>query len=127
MEITLSEKESEEFFYNSLCNAVGTGYINGHGIRLECKQKDYDLAKAKLHNPCYEDVLMQILRDGAELTIIDESGDVDMTSSITMKDVHEKVAKTPIRHLSDMINENDDAETADAIIQTVFFGEIVFG
>jgi hypothetical protein len=47
--------------------------------------------------------------------------------AITLKDVHTKVAKTPLRHLMDAINENDDGDTADCIIQTVFYGEVIFG
>jgi len=41
--------------------------------------------------------------------------------------VRERVEKTPMRHLMNMINENDDAETADVIIQQVFLNEIVYG
>jgi hypothetical protein len=29
--------------------------------------------------------------------------------------------------LMDAVNENDDADTADAILQTVFYGEVIFG
>ena len=44
-----------------------------------------------------------------------------------LNDVHERVALTPIRHLMDAINEDDDAITADCILQSVFFKEVVFG
>jgi hypothetical protein len=127
MKVILTEEESLEFFYNALCNAVGTGYILNHGIELIYDVTEYKTAKSKLTSPCFEDVLIQILKDGGTLTMEDVEGDGDMTKSITIKDVYEKVQLTPFEHLSNMINENDDAETADVILQTVFYGEVIFG
>lgn len=127
MKIVLTPQESEEYFYNALCNAEGTGYMNSYGIKMTFFNADYLAAKNKLQSPCYEDVLMQMLRDGKELTYQDIEGEGDMTHSITLQDVHDRVQLTPIKHLTDMIEENDDAETADVILQTVFFKEIVFG
>ena len=125
MEITLSTQESEEYFYNALCN--GLGYMGGYGLSIDYNAKDYKAAKEKLTNPCYEDVFMQMLRDGGTLTLVDIECDGEYTRSITIKDIHERVQKTDIKHLMDMIKENDDAITADVIIQTVFFNEVIFG
>ena len=133
MEIMLTPQESEEYFYNALCN--GLGYVSSYGISLDYSDEDYADAKKKLgverpdFFPCFEDVLMEMLRMGYSLIMVDDEGDGDEenNSTITLKDVHEKVSKAPVRHLMDMINENDDAETADVIIQQVFFNEIVFG
>lgn len=132
MEIKLTPQESEEYFYNALCN--GLGYTtSGYGLSLDYSDKDYADAVTKLRNDntkslaCFEDVLMEMLRMGKTLTMVDEETDEDNTFTITLKEVHERVSNTPTRHLMDMINENDDADTADVIIQTVFFNEIVFG
>jgi hypothetical protein len=131
MEIKLTPQESEEYFYNALCN--GLGYMSGYGLSLDFSDDDYREAKTKLgrESPgiflAFEDVLMEMLRMGKTLTMVDEEGDEDNNSTITIKEVHERVSNTPVRHLMDMINENDDAETADVIIQQVFFNEIVFG
>lgn len=130
MEITLSPKESEEYFYNALCN--GTGQLADSGLQLDAtSDDDYQKAKAYLktsnQNACIEDVWMEVLHMGKTLTITDHEGDGEYTRSITLKEVHDRVQKTPIRHLQDMINENDDATTADVILQTVFFEEIIFG
>lgn len=67
-----------------------------------------------------------MLRDGGSLTMVYEQ-DEDNKHTITLSDVHERVAKTQINHLTDMIEGNDDAVTADVIIQTVFFTEIIYG
>jgi hypothetical protein len=125
MKIILTPEESETYFYNALCN--GLGYVCGYGLDLDYSKQEYIQAKEKLEAPCYEDVLMQILKDGGTLTMIDVEGEDEMTRDITIKDIHERVQNTPLHHLTDMIEENDDAITADVILQTVFYNEIVFG
>jgi hypothetical protein len=125
MTINLTQTESEEYFNNSLCNALG--YMSGYGLQLEYNDTDYKAAKAKLRNPCFEDVLMQILKDGKSLTLVDVECEGEYTRSITLKEVHERVQKTPLDHLQDMIDETDDATTADVILQTVFYEDIIFG
>ena len=125
MQIQLTPQESETMFHNALCN--GLGYMNGYGLEFDYCDKQYSAAKTKLQSPCCEDVLMQILRDGGSLTFVDVECDGEYTRSVSLADVHDRVQKTPLRFLTDMINEEDDAETADAVLQTVFFEEIIFG
>jgi len=86
-----------------------------------------DLQREGKTDICYEDVLMQMLKNGYKLTMVDVENEGDLTTSITLQDVHDKVQNTQLNHLHDMINGNDDAITADVILQTVFFDEIVFG
>jgi hypothetical protein len=123
MKITLTTAEKEEYFYNAMCN--GLDYVLGcYDLSMTYNTDEYKATKATLDAPCYEDVLMQMLRMGYTLTIDDcDNGD---THSITMKEVHERVENAPIHHLMDMHNENDDADTADAILQSVFFNDIIF-
>jgi hypothetical protein len=132
MKIILTPQESENYFFNALCN--GLGYVQQYGLDLQYDEKDYKQAKLCLEslNPnetiCYEDVLMQILRDGGKLNLKDEENQIENEDNyITLEDVHERVANTQFNHLLDMINENDDADTADVILQQVFLGEIIFG
>lgn len=134
MEIKLSKEESEKYFHNALCNHFG---VSGYGLEFSYDKKDRakaiksleaKRAKDKIKDTvCREDVWMEILRTGGKLKVIDHECDGEYTRSITLKDVHERVQKTQLRSLMDMINENDDADTADAIFQTVFFEEIIFG
>ena len=131
MKIELTSDESEMYFYNSLCNALG--YVESYGIELIYIKEEFIAAKIKLQidKPgeaiCYEDVLMEILRQGGTLKMVDNEDEDELLSSITLAEVHTRVSNTPIKHLMDAINENDDADTADVIIQTVFFNEIVYG
>lgn len=130
MKIILEKQEAESMFYNSLCN--GLNELSYYGLQLSFFDADYVKAAKKLKETatdtvCYEDVLMQILRDGKKLSVIDHENGGDYSVSIDLNDVHERVALTPIRHLMDAINEDDDAVTADCILQSVFFKEVVFG
>ena len=131
MKIVLTPQESEEIFYNSLCNAVGTGWMSGYGLELTCAKAQYNAAKDNFikesnSDPCYEDVLLQVLKDGGTLTFIDHESDGEKTH-ITLKEVHERVSEVPARNLINIDTENDDAIDADVVIQTVFFGEVVYG
>lgn len=124
MTIQLTPQESETHFHNALCN--GLGQVRAYGLELEYDDNHYKEARTKLDSPCFEDVLMQILKDGHSLTLVDEEGDEE-DAIVTLKDVHERVSKTPIRHLVNAIEEEDDAETADVILQTVFLNDVVYG
>lgn len=131
MKIILEPQESETMFHTALCN--GLSYISSYGITLEADKQDYKAASQKLKSEkpnkmiCYEDVLLEVLRMGKTLTMLDEEGEGENDSTISLSDVHERVSQTPIKFLTDMITENDDAETADVIIQTVFYKDIIFG
>ena len=130
MEIKLTHTESESYFYNALCN--GLSYISDYNLELTYDEKSYNDAKNRLKEKspdtglCYEDILMEILRGGGVLTLEDREGNED-SASITLQEVHDRVALTQLNHLMNMINEEDDAETADVILQTVFLQDIVYG
>ena len=125
MKISLTPIESEDYFFNALCN--GLHELGQYGIELDYIEDEYKLSRASLgpNAPCFEDVLMQMLRDGYKLAFTDT--EAEETMFITINDVHAKVQTTDSRHLLDMINEQDDAVTADVILQTVIYGEVIFG
>ena len=130
IEIKISKEKSEEFFYNALCN--GLGYFSSYGMSIDLNTKNYKKAKQTLaangnNAPCYEDVMMQMLRNGDTLDFIDEECEGEYSRNVTLEQVHENVSLTPMRHLINMVNENDDAETADVIIQSVLYKDIIFG
>lgn len=131
MKITFTKTESEEIFFTALCN--GLGYFSGNGLRLEYKDEEYAAAKEQLQELrpsemiTFEEVLMQMLRRGDSLLIEDLECDGEYSRAITMNDVYEKMSLVPTSHLMDMINQQDDATTADVVLQTICFGEVVFG
>ena len=117
------DTQSEEMFFNALCN--GLGYIADYGLYLQ-KDSQYKKAKEGLENPCYEDVLMAILKSGGTLVMLDEE-DEDARYEISLKDVHERIPNAPQWAISQMLNGEDDATTADVILQIAFLNEVVFG
>jgi hypothetical protein len=127
MKIQLTEEESEKIFHNSLCNGH---QIAHYGLQMDYSEKEYEKAKKRLQkkgeDTCLEDVWLEILRGGGTLTLIDEENGMD-PSVITIEDVHERVQESPVRHLLDAINEQDDGDTADVILQSVFYQDVVFG
>jgi hypothetical protein len=129
MNINLTHEESEAHFYNAICN--GLGELKYYDLDLDYDAKEYKAAKQQLSNKqpdtqaCWEDVLMEMLRSGNTLWIVDEND--SERHPITLDLVHERVQQTPTRHLMNAINENDDATTADCIIQTVIYGEVIYG
>ena len=128
MTIQLTQKESENYFHSALCN--GLNYFRGYDLSLSYSGTDYKKAKdvlsKKIETVCFEDVLLQILIDGGSLDVIDED-EGSYSSSITLKDVHDRVSKAEARFLIQMDQGDDDADTADCILQTVFFGKVIFG
>jgi len=126
MKIILTQEESENIFFNALCNGRGLHSF----LFIEVNEEEYQLGKKHFQDKnqlcSLEDVWMQILRNGGTLTLVDTE-DGESPCTITLKDVHDKVQNTDIKHLMDAINENDDAITADVVLQTVFYGEVIFG
>lgn len=131
MKIVLTLQESEEIFHAALCNAESTGYMAGYGLQLRWHENSYKEAKERLkergEDACHEDILLEILRGGGHLTYFDAEEWVAMSWSINLQDVHDKVSNAPARNLLNFAEEQDDAEDADVILQTVFMGEVVFG
>ena len=129
MNINLTHEESEAHFYNAICN--GLGELKYYDLDLDYDAKEYKAAKQQFNNKqpdtqaCWEDVLMEMLRSGNTLWIVDEND--NERHPITLDLVHERVQQTPVNHLMNAINENDDATTADCIIQTVVYGDVIYG
>jgi hypothetical protein len=69
---------------------------------------------------------MEMLRIGGKLTLIDHECEGEYTSSITLEDVHERVGMAPAQDVLTMVKEEGDAGTADIILQTVFYKDIIF-
>ena len=135
MEILLNEKELKEVLHNALCN--GLGWIRGYGLSVNISKEDYAKAKDSLKEEdfnvgsvnigiCIEDVLMKHLEDGNELKFYDSEQEehVGFTLEQARKNLKDEYVT---KHIMDMLNENDDAITADCILQTALYGEVIFG
>ena len=129
MQITLTAQELESIFHTALCD--GLYLMSDYSIEIQYSDDDYVAAKTTLleANPgtqiCFEDILMQILKSGGNLTAVDMEG--SDTYTINLVDVHENIPTAPYENLLNIMNEEYDCFDADVILQTVFFGEVTFG
>lgn len=126
----LTTEQKKEFFYNALCN--GLNWIQGYGLFLEADEEQLKSAKSnwmKGHpneEVCYEDVLMQILEDGGSLTLVDNEGDED-PATIDLGTMLDRMDNLPDHRVGELLTGNDDAETADVVLQTVFLNQVIYG
>ena len=127
MKIQLEKQEALDIFHTSLCNVYGTGYFNGYGLEFIWDEDDYKKAKAKLQSPCFEDVILQIIKDGGTLGVLDHECDGEYNAHINEAIILDRMDQVPTQRLLNIINEEDDAEDADVVLQTLFYGEVIFG
>lgn len=83
------------------------------------------LLKQKSKYVCYEDILLQVLKSGGSLIAKDCEGDED-PCEIVLVDVLTNIELVPIKTLMEFANEQDDADSADIVLQYCFFGEIIY-
>ena len=127
MKIKLESSEVQELIFNALCN--GLGYISSYGLSVQMLKEEYNLAKKSvgfLTTICYEDVLMAHLRGGNNLTFYDS--EQEKVVGFNLLTAHKNLEKPScVSAVLDMINEDDDAVTADVILQHCLYGEVIFG
>ena len=127
MKIKLESSEVELFIHNALCN--GLSYISSYGLSVQMLKEEYNLAKKSvgfLTTICYEDVLMAHLRGGNNLTFYDS--EQEKVVGFNLLTAHKNLEKPScVSAVLDMINEDDDAVTADVILQHCIYGEVIFG
>lgn len=84
--------------------------------------------EARSKHDCREDIWEHILLGGGSITIIDPED--EKTYEVDLK-AFEKGFKLFMlnepRHYGDLMNECGDFYTADALLQTIVFGEVVYG
>ena len=131
MKIYLEKEECEDVFLDALCN--GLSYVRGYGLELFLDDEQYDKAKQTLKTVtpaegivCYEDVLMEVLRQGGSLTLRDLEG-AEPDATITLDEVHNRMSLVPASTLVTILEESGDACDADVVLQTVFLKEVIYG
>jgi hypothetical protein len=128
MKIQLTKQEAEKYFLNALCN--GLSYFESYGIELLINEDEYKKASATAKDEdggkaCYEDILLEMLRNGS--TLLAEDSYMGKTHKLTLKKMYKQMDKVPVNRLMEMINQRDDADTADIILQVCFIGEHTYG
>ena len=128
MKVILTPEEAEQYFFDAMCN--GLSIMRDYGLVMHCSESQYQKARSVLKdtNPndviCMEDVYMQMIRMGFKLIFVDTTDSLHY--EVGLQEIHERMCNVPIHHLADMHMGQDDADTADAILQTIIIGEIIF-
>lgn len=128
MDFKLNKAEAEEVFFNCLCD--NDLYI--HDLEIVSNSKAYNDARdnwIKLNDrqfPTIEDVWMQILRDGGKLGLKDWGGSEEL-AKVTLEELQERISKAPLENVTHVLEGNYDATDTDIILQTIFYGEVIFG
>lgn len=128
MKIQLTSDEQEKFYSSILCN--GLQLLNGCGLALQFNDNEYETAKTQLEeNQCYEDVLLQMLKNGNILKIVDVEGNGEYTKKIEyITDFTIIEGKERFLHFfSEIMNEQDDAWDNFNAMQYILYGDLIFG
>ena len=128
--IKLTEGFKKEILFNSLCN--GLGQLQCYGLELIFNDEDYTEAKKSYYKrnnqnsvACYEDILLEILTMGKHLSFLDN--ETDEVFHLSFELALSNLDKLEVERVIQLIDETDDGETADVVLQTCLFGEIIFG
>lgn len=133
--IIFEKEKALEILHSILCNGALECFSN-YGFYLTYDKKEYQEAKVKLekdiilhlgNSVCYEDVLIQIVRNGGELEFEDNEGEGDNTKKLNVGVLLEGLSSASLENVFCIINGEDDAITGETVLQEILFGEILFG
>lgn len=117
MKIILTEEESLKCLFDALCDGLHI-LTNDCNLDLKYNKEEYKSSLSKLKKPYFEEVLIQMLKDGYKLTLDNHS--------IEIKDVYKRISNAPANHILKVLEERGDAINAEVILQYVFFNEEIY-
>lgn len=132
--ITATMPQRLNAVHHCLCNS-GLTFFGGYGLSVDWPDGDYQVAAEKLqtafdfgaNNVCHEDVLIQIIKDGNRIVIRDDEDNGAIVGNLSLVTIHGNWDAIRQSDLLELYHEQDDADTADCILQTLCFGSIVYG
>lgn len=128
MEITIITTQEEKFqiIHTALCN--GLGYMQGYDLEFDI-DGDEEQARKNLKEKgvdiCVEDLMIEVIKLGGSLQVKDYND--DEIHHLNLESIKDNFDNIDSKHILDMNNENDDAITADCILQTLIYGDVIFG
>jgi len=128
--IKFTDDFKKEIIYNSLCN--GLGQLQCYGLELLWNDEDYTEAKKsyykridKISGACYEDILMELIT--MEKKVVFEDTETEEFFDFKLSNALMNLDNLPMWAIIQILEENDDAVTADVVLQYCLFNEIIFG
>ncbi len=117
----LSNEEKREILLSALCNS---GHFAYGDMYVESDQDEFGREHCKTN--IIEEIWMAVLENGRQLTIVDniEAGE---EHSFDLVKAYSQMDKLPKGIVADYLAGNDDADSADYVIETILFGEKIYG
>jgi hypothetical protein len=140
MEITVkaTTEEKLDLVFTALCSQLP--FFRLYGYELKVKGDEYDVAHKALTDGsrhtgklttaiCEEHVWVQMLRMGYGLKFQgdEKQGGEAKTATLTLKLIERNWKKVPAKIIMEFIAENDDAHTADSLIQYLLLSDEIYG
>lgn len=126
MKIKATLEEKLDIVHTALCN--GLGWMKAYDLEFEIdgdkEQADKNLEE-KGKYVCIEHFIIEVIRLGGSLQVKDYND--DEIHHLNLESIEENFDNIDFKHLLDVINKNDDVITADCILQTLIYGDIIYG
>jgi len=129
MKLQLTQQEIETVLLDCFCNGA-LGELNASGIDYVYNKAKYN--EFRVEGACYEDNLLNLLKNGGRLKFVDVEGDNE-TFFLTLNSAKEKLGEIEdaniIEKVQDILTENGNADAWHGyeILQFVLFGEVIYG
>lgn len=113
----------------------GLFYFSGYGFYISYKENEYEISKQKLGlGACLEDIQAQMILDGFAITVIDDEGDWEYTTDLTLDLIESALLEhletepdqTFISAYDEVISGDYDADSCDIVMQYILFGGVMF-
>lgn len=130
MKLTLSEKEKTELLVTAIQYLGESLQVWEHLIDLD--DKEYKSAKVKLIKntqlSCQEDILAYMILKGKGITLVDDN-DHDIKMLFDKKLFNKNFGKCNPLEVIKLIDDsgNYDFYTTDSVLQSLIFGEVMYG
>lgn len=129
MKLHLTQQEIETVLLDCFCNGA-LSELYSSGIDYCFNKEKY--AKFKVEGNCYEDNLLNLLKNGGRLKFVDFEGDKEVYF-LTLQSATEKLKEIEdiniLNKVKDILEENGTADVWHGydILQFVLFGEVIYG
>lgn len=117
---------NKEFLVTFLADVCYENYWAGFGTHRDTPKDIYENAKAA--NECREEVWADVLLNGGFLLVEDREEDKDY--KVSLKDIEKGFKKFIFdcpRNYANIMTEEHDFYDMDNLLQTIVFGEVVYG
>ena len=110
--------------------------LTSSSIGFGCIELDYDRnayfevrdeLREKGKSDCWEDIVVEMLRQGYRLAWIDVEDDQPERNYFTLAHLMDNFDCIESHHLADILGGMDDAVTHDSILQCLLMGELIYG